>query len=117
MPCCTEPMVEGWPFTVTYRHSGSLQNLSFASVERLNVVVTPAAFRSIGDLRSFVLLLSSPPDQGSMPLGMRAVVRSFTQNWVGPSRANLPRSLYRSGATGALSLHVAAHVLQGVKAP
>ncbi|KAL0042783.1 hypothetical protein WJX79_011021 [Trebouxia sp. C0005] len=88
-----EPMVEGWPFTVAYRHNGNVQNLSFQSNERLNLVVTPAAFRSLGDLRSFLQLLNSVPDPVCM-LGSRTVTRCFTQNWLGPSRAKMS-TLYR----------------------
>lgn len=94
MILCTEPMVEGWPFTVAYRHTGSLQNLSFQSSERLNLVLTPAAFRSLGDLRSFLQLLKSVPDPVCM-LGSRAVARCLTQNWLAPSRAKMS-TLYRS---------------------
>ncbi|DBA93880.1 TPA: hypothetical protein ACH3X3_013925 [Trebouxia sp. C0006] len=88
-----EPMVEGWPFTVAYRHNGNVQNLSFQSNERLNLVVTPAAFRSLGDLRSFLQLLNSVPDPVCM-LGSRTVARCLTQNWLGPSRAKMS-TLYR----------------------
>ncbi len=91
---CAEPMVEGWPFTVAYRHNGNVQNLSFQSNERLNLVVTPAAFRSLGDLRSFLQLLNSVPDPVCM-LGSRTVARCLTQNWLGPSRAKMS-TLYRS---------------------
>ena len=87
-------MVEGWPFTVAYRHNGNVQNLSFQSNERLNLVVTPAAFRSLGDLRSFLQLLNSVPDPVCM-LGSRTVARCLTQNWLGPSRAKMS-TLYRS---------------------
>jgi hypothetical protein len=90
-------MVEGWPFTVAYRHNGNVQNLSFQSNERLNLVVTPAAFRSLGDLRSFLQLLNSVPDPVCM-LGSRTVARCLTQNWLGPSRAKMS-TLYRSRAT------------------
>ena len=86
-------MVEGWPFTVAYRHTGSLQNLSFQSNERLNLVVTPAAFRSLGDLRSFLQLLNSVPDSVNMT-GSKSVIHSITQNWLGPSRAKMS-TLYR----------------------
>lgn len=86
-------MVEGWPFTVAYRHTGNLQSLSFQSNDRLNLVVTPAAFRSLGDLRSFVQLLNSLPDPEAAT-GSRSVARTLTQNWLGPSRARMS-TLYR----------------------
>ena len=86
-------MVEGWPFTVAYRHNGNLQSLSFQSNDRLNLVVTPAAFRSLGDLRSFVQLLNSLP-VSEVPNGSKAVARSLAQNWLGPSRARMS-TLYR----------------------
>ena len=88
-----EPMVEGWPFTLAYRHTGNLQSLSFQSNDRLNLVVTPAAFRSLGDLRSFVQLLNSLPDPEAAT-GSRSVARTLTQNWLGPSRARMS-TLYR----------------------
>lgn len=89
--------MEGWPFTVSYRHTGSLQNLSFQSSERLNLVVTPAAFRSLGDLRSFLQLLNSVPDSASLP-GTKSVIQSISQNWLGPARAKMS-TLYRSFPT------------------
>ncbi|KAL3144165.1 hypothetical protein ABBQ32_003949 [Trebouxia sp. C0010 RCD-2024] len=88
-----EPMVEGWPFTVTYRHTSNLQNVSFQSNERLNLVVTPAAFRSLGDLRSFLQLLNTVPDPHCV-LGSKTIARTLTQNWLAPSRAKMS-TLYR----------------------
>lgn len=51
-------MLEAWPFQLEYNHKGVQRNISLHSNERLNVIVTPSAFRSVGDARSFVLLLS-----------------------------------------------------------
>ena len=86
-------MVEGWPFTVAYRHTSNLQNVSFQSNERLNLVVTPAAFRSLGDLRSFLQLLNTVPDP-HCGLGSKTIARTLTQNWLAPSRAKMS-TLYR----------------------
>ena len=86
-------MVEGWPFTVAYRHAANLQNVSFQSNERLNLVVTPAAFRSLGDLRSFLQLLNTVPDPHGV-LGNKTVARCLTHNWLAPSRAKMS-TLYR----------------------
>lgn len=86
-------MVEGWPFTVAYRHTGNLQSVSFQSNDRLNLVVTPAAFRSLGDLRSFLQLLNSLPGSETAT-GSKAMARTLAQNWLGPSRARMS-TLYR----------------------
>lgn len=86
-------MVEGWPFTVAYRHTSNLQNVSFQSNERLNLVVTPAAFRSLGDLRSFLQLLNTVPDPHCL-LGSKTIARTLTQTWLAPSRAKMS-TLYR----------------------
>ena len=50
-------MMEPWPFMLEYSHKAMQRNISVHSNNRLNVIITPAAFRSIGDARSFVILL------------------------------------------------------------
>ena len=52
-----EPMLESWPFVFEYSHKAMQRNVSLQSNNRVNVIITPAAFRSLGDARSFVLLL------------------------------------------------------------
>lgn len=102
-------MVEGWPFTVAYRHTANLQNVSFQSNERLNLVVTPAAFRSLGDLRSFLQLLNTVPDPHCV-LGSKTVARCLTQNWLAPSRAKMS-TLYRYQIFKSLNAVDSANVL------
>ena len=53
-----EPMLESWPFQLEYRHIAGQRNLSLHSRARLNVIITPVAFRSLGDARSFIMLVS-----------------------------------------------------------
>ena len=64
-----EPMMEPWPVSIEYQHTGLSQRLSVHSLERLNLVVTPAAFRSIGDARLFhsMMMSLSPPAPAGMP--------------------------------------------------
>ena len=70
-----EPMMESWPVSIEYQHTGLSQRLSLHSLERLNLVVTPAAFRSIGDARLFysmMMSLSTPPPAGMVPKALDA---------------------------------------------
>ena len=55
-----EPLLERWPFSVAYHHEGAHLRLMFSSDACLNLVATPAAFRSIGDARSFLQALAVP---------------------------------------------------------
>ena len=55
-----EPLLERWPFSVAYHHEGAQLRLMFSSDACLNLVATPAAFRSIGDARSFLQALDVP---------------------------------------------------------
>ena len=65
------PMVESWPFSISYREGGGHHMASLNSQDRLNLILTPAAFRSIGDLYCFSKLVSVLPDKArrSMPAG------------------------------------------------
>ena len=86
-----EPLVELWPFKLEYRHSGQHRHIVLHSAQRLAMIVTPTAFRSIGDVRSFVtLLLGQQPGMRSIPAATARAVGS----WLG---INKPRvtSLYR----------------------
>ena len=58
--CFAEPLLERWPFSVAYQHEGAQLRLMFSSDACLNLVATPAAFRSIGDARSFLQALAAP---------------------------------------------------------
>lgn len=62
-------MVESWPFSISYREGEGHHMASLSSQDRLNLILTPAAFRSLGDLYSFSKLVSALPDvaRRSMP--------------------------------------------------
>ena len=67
--------MEPWPVSIEYQHTGLSQRLSLHSLERLNLVVTPAAFRSIGDARLFysmMMSLSAPAPAGMAPKALDA---------------------------------------------
>lgn len=57
-----EPMVESWPFSVSFRECNGHRIVTVSSETRLNLIVTPAAFRSVGDLYSFAKLVTHLPD-------------------------------------------------------
>ena len=91
--CCTEPMVDAWPFKLEYRHAGLHRHIGLHSAQRLNLVVTPAAFRSLGDVRSFGLLLRAPQVERTIPqVAMRAM-----GSWLGLVRGRVT-TLYRQAA-------------------
>ena len=62
-----EPVLERWPFSVAYQHEGAQLRLMFSSDACLNLVATPAAFRSIGDARSFLQALAAPASAAAAP--------------------------------------------------
>ena len=69
-------MMEPWPVSIEYQRTGLSQRLSVHSVERLNLVVTPAAFRSIGDARLFysmMMSLTAPALAGLAPKALDAM--------------------------------------------
>ena len=53
------PMVEYWPVALTYRQNNKHHTANLHSDKRLNLVMTPAAFRSIGDLYTFIKMLQA----------------------------------------------------------
>ena len=68
----TEPLLERWPFSVAYQHEGAQLRLMFSSDACLNLVATPAAFRSIGDARSFLQALATPATSAAAPAAASA---------------------------------------------
>ena len=64
--------MESWPFSIGFRESNGHRMVTLTSDRRLNLIVTPAAFRSLGDLYSFARLVSSLPDKArrSLPSGL-----------------------------------------------
>ena len=64
-------MVESWPLSISYREGKGHHMASLNSQDRLNVILTPTAFRSLGDLYCFSKLVSVLPDDArrSMPPG------------------------------------------------
>eukprot|EP00884_Botryococcus_braunii_P017936 jgi/Botrbrau1/4826/Bobra.0325s0040.1 len=84
-----EPMIDMWRASIEYRHTGPKSVLSLSSSERLNVMFTSSALRSIGDLRAMVYLLSSPPSQRDTK-GAEGL--NIEKAW---SSVKAPSSLYR----------------------
>lgn len=69
-----EPLLERWPFSVAYHHEGAQLQLMFSSDACLNLVATPAAFRSIGDARSFLQAMSVPASPAASSAAAPATV-------------------------------------------
>ena len=69
-----EPLLERWPFAIAYKHEGVQLRLMFSSDACLNLVATAAAFRSIGDARSFLQALSAPVPTAATYAGASAAV-------------------------------------------
>ncbi|KAK9808775.1 hypothetical protein WJX72_003363 [[Myrmecia] bisecta] len=89
----TEPMVEAWPFNLEYRHTAGSRNITLHSEERLNLIVTPAAFRSVGDVRTFIQMLSATEVADEVSSVPSVLVRSMTQ-WLATTRGKMS-TLYR----------------------
>ena len=88
-----DPLIDSWPFKLEYRHNGQHRQIMLHSAQRLNMIVTPAAFRSVGDVRSFAhLLLGKPAALGAMPAAAARAVGS----WLGLGKPRIT-SLYRWG--------------------
>ena len=87
-----EPMMEPWPVSIEYQHTGLSQRLSVHSVERLNLVVTPAAFRSIGDARLFYSMLMSLT--APAPAGVALKALDATSEAPAPAK-NMLSTMYR----------------------
>lgn len=81
--------------TLMYHHTMSLRCVSLTSEQRLNVIATPAAFRSIGDLRCFLLLFTT--SHTASPEHPPAIVTRRTTHWLSQSSASMPTS-YRYSA-------------------
>lgn len=92
--CGAEPIVESWPLVVTYSHCASLRSLTLTSQQRLNIIATPAALRSLGDLRCFMLLFTSPGPAPSA--GPSALVRQKSMHWLPQTPTSAP-TMYRRG--------------------
>ena len=71
-----EPLLERWPFSVAYHHEGAQLQLIFSSDACLNLVATPAAFRSIGDACSFMQALAVPATSAASCTVAKATVPS-----------------------------------------
>ncbi len=74
----------------------SLRCVSLTSEQRLNVIATPAAFRSIGDLRCFLLLFTT--SHAAVPDHPPAITTRRTMHWLSQSSASMPTS-YRYTAS------------------
>ena len=85
-------MIDAWPFKLEYRHAGLHRQLTLHSAERLNMIVTPSAFRSLGDVRSFYMLLRAPTAHSIPQSAVRAM-----GNWLGLVRGRMT-TLYRCTA-------------------
>lgn len=90
--CPAEPIVEGWPVSLDYVHSADTRRFNITSSKRLNVVITPAAFRSIGDLRSFIILMNKPTSNGTS--GLSGVPARIMHRWLEGTRGKMS-TLYR----------------------
>ena len=90
--CDAEPLVEPWPAKLEYRQSGFARTVALHSDERLNIIITPSAFRSIGDLKSFIALTQAGTVLGSGEVIPRA--RTAAKDLLQPPR-NTVSTLYR----------------------
>ena len=78
--------------SLDYLHSADTRRFSMMSSKRLNIVITPAAFRSIGDLRSFITLMNKPSAQGTS--GLACMPARIMQRWLEGTRGKMS-TLYR----------------------
>lgn len=103
---CAEPMLEAWPFSLEARGGSTGRALSLTSQEHVNLTLTPAAFRSIGDAKAFAETLMQPhalnptPDRPSA--AARLVARSVAR-WLAATRGRMA-TLYRWPGTIACTL-------------
>ena len=90
-------MLEAWPVAVEARGGSTGRALSLTSQEHLNLTLTPAAFRSIGDAKAFVEALAQPhalnPNHGRPSAAARLVARSVAR-WLAATRGRMA-TLYR----------------------
>ena len=92
-----EPMLEAWPIALEARGGSAGRALSLTSKEYLNLTLTPAAFRSVGDAKAFVEALTQPQALDPTPdrpnAAARLVVRSVAR-WQAATRGRMA-TLYR----------------------
>ena len=102
------PLVESWPLSISYREGNAHHTCSLHSDARLNLVVTPASFRSLGDLYCFSKMVTTLPDAArrSIPSGLaRGLTRALAQ-----SRQRMS-TLYRSPLLPSLHRNLQLQVL------
>ncbi|KAK9809768.1 hypothetical protein WJX73_004442 [Symbiochloris irregularis] len=92
----TESLLESWPFAVKYNDTAAQRMLSLQSEARLNLIITPAAFRSLGDLHSFVHLITQVA-QPNMSGAVRRSMGPWLTNKVNDQVSSLYRLVNRSG--------------------
>ena len=94
---CTEPMLEAWPVALEARGGSPGRALSLTSKENLNLTLTPAAFRSIGDAKAFAEALMQRhalgPTRDRPSAAARLVARSVAR-WQAATRGRMA-TLYR----------------------
>ena len=94
---CAEPMLEAWPVALEARGGSAGRALSLTSKELLNLTLTPASFRSIGDIKAFAEALMQPHALGPTPdrpsAAARLVARSVAR-WLAATRGRTA-TLYR----------------------
>lgn len=87
-------MLEPWTFGVSFREANGGRVASLTSGARLNLVATPAAFRSVGDLLSFLSLAAQPPDAATPTPSLHAgLVKGLRRALGGPRQSGA--TLYR----------------------
>lgn len=90
-------MVEPWPLEMEYRHAAGRRQLSIRSDQRLNLVLTPASFRSIGDLLAFVHKLRTQSSlQPSASEGSSNALERSLDKWIAVTHGKMA-TLYRCG--------------------
>lgn len=90
-------MIEAWPLALEARGSSTGRALSLTSKEYLNLTLTPAAFRSIGDAKAFTEALTQPhaadPTNNRPSAAARLIARSVAR-WQAATRGRMA-TLYR----------------------
>lgn len=91
-PLSAEPIIEAWTVDLTYSHLATVRCLSLTSDQRLSLIATPAAFRSLGDLRCFLQSFTSASLRS--PAQHSAVARRGALQWLSHSTAS-KATIYR----------------------